>query len=594
MNRIFQILILCFTLGLIVFSCAKDEVIENDVVTTIPDSQEIVNGTVYGRVMNEDGTPLSGVTVNVMTGIQPQSIQTDSEGYFLFRNLDNKGKSTFLQFDSPGKFRAFRRYSIIADRFNYTEVKMMDKQIIGSVSSEAGGELNHPSGARIDLPSEGIIDENGAIYTGDVNVAMAWVDPSAQDLAARMIGDLSGIDEKGSRRALSTYGMLQIELLSDSGSELNLGENQFAELRFPVPSDMVNNAPESIPLWSYNEIKGTWIQEGQAELVGSEYVGLVSHFSSWNVDFMQDPIEISGLVEWNIQGDTVGGAYLQVYVCSDRIGRKGGWLCDAGEFLFYNFPKNEEFELKIFDHCGNKIFSESYGPYQENTDLGTIQVVSSSAVVLVEGNALDCDGIPILNGLVNVVTTSGVQTFPIDDNGEFEFSVDLCAGGSATMKIIDIKNLLEFETTIDDTQSIWRFPNTTVCDNLEEYLLINIDGNETIYTDRLEFWIAKDSLNQIDISTIRHISVGGNEANFTIQFLSPMSVPSTATTFFFSFWLGQGEFYYLNDVADMNIEIQEHDSNSGGIIRGTYSGTVINEFDNSDHLISGEFLILVD
>jgi hypothetical protein len=35
-------------------------------------------------------------------------------------------------------------------------------------------------------------------------------------------------------------------------------------------------------LWSFDEAKGLWKEEGQAIKTGSNYVGDVSHFSFWN------------------------------------------------------------------------------------------------------------------------------------------------------------------------------------------------------------------------------------------------------------------------------------------------------------------------
>jgi len=192
--------------------------------------------------------------------------------------------------------------------------------------------------------------------------------PTDEDLAQLMIGDLSGINFQGNLVTLRTMGMIQVELIAEDGSELNIVPQLPATLRFPIPEEVRSAALPTIPLWSYDENGGVWVEEGEAFLNGNFYEGEVTHFSSWNVDFFMDPIEITGVVSFTVEENTgaegtIGGSFLQIYVSSERIGRKGGWLCDDGSFRFFNFPKDEVFDLTILSRCDDILFQETFGPF---------------------------------------------------------------------------------------------------------------------------------------------------------------------------------------------------------------------------------------
>jgi hypothetical protein len=69
-----------------------------------------------------------------------------------------------------------------------------------------------------------------------------------------------------------------------------------AELTFPIPAGMESNPPATIPLWSFNEEKGIWIEEGFATLQGNVYVGTTTHFSWVNLDEPARRVTIKGKV----------------------------------------------------------------------------------------------------------------------------------------------------------------------------------------------------------------------------------------------------------------------------------------------------------
>lgn len=596
-------------------SCAEEGIIQETPRVSIPEPQELVTATLYGQVLDETGAPIPDANVTFRSGLTPMQVVTDEDGYFLIEDVDNKGRAAYVSVTYPGKFEAFRKFSLVAYRNNYTEIKMMDRDVIGTIESATGGTLTQDDGASIDLPANGIVRDNGQTYVGEVSVAMSWIDPSAEDLSQRMVGDLSGVDLDGNLRSLSSMGMLQVELIASDGSLLNLGNDQTAELTFPIPASLLSDATSSIPLWSYDELEGTWIQEGEAQLEGDTYIGEVSHFSSWNVDFMTDPIEITGQVKWEVEKDpgqdtTIGGSYLQVYVCSDNIGRKGGWLCEDGSFRFYNFPKDEKFQLKVYDKCGNEIYVETYGPYSNDEDLGMIIVETNEDLfVRISGNALNCDGDPVTNGTVIVSQGENADHYPLNENGEFEIGYAYCEGFDIGVEIIDYDNAQgSGELIITNGESNAEFKDTRVCEELENFISLDIEGIGSIiltpwnYLTNFGITTGADSLGIAD--TLTHFTIlhesedQTNRATFYMTFEIPQDYESNPNfdlgnvpVFEFSYASELLECYNFEE-AQIIISFTTFEPQFEGTAAGTFTGTIKCSEDfagGTERNISGSF-----
>jgi len=596
-----QLLLLALSLFLLV-SCADEGIIDESPRVTTPEPQELVTSTLYGRVIDKQDQPIADASVTYKSGLAPQQVRTDELGYFTIPNTDNKGRAAFISITSPGKFEAFRRFSLLADRTNYTEVKMMERSIIGTIDAAIGGQVNHASGASVDLPAGGIITSQNTTYQGDVDVAMTWIDPSLDDLAQRMVGDLSGIDEDGNTRSLSTMGMLQVELIGEGGELLNLGEGESATLTFPIPQELMASATPMIPLWSYDENAGTWMQEGNAVLEGSNYIGEASHFSSWNVDFMTDPIEITGRVVWPTEDDNgeeseTGGTYLQVYVCSELIGRKGGWLCDDGSFRFYNFPKDERFQLKVTDKCGNNIFQESYGPFSTDEDLGTISVGGdNSSLVHISGNAITCDGDPVSNGVVLISQGENLDKFPLNDDGTFDIGYAYCPDIVIGVEIVDLDaNQISAELIVMPGETSAMFSDISACEELETFIIFTIEGIDTIslFTENYIFLPSTDPAD-IEIYTMIH----GDETTTERSFLfSVFSLPldfemnpemSLADVVFDDFAYVGGDLSCVKGaLRTMTVTFETFDNRVGGIARGTFEGEISCDEEGGNNNVTG-------
>ncbi len=251
-----------------------------------------VNTSIRGIVVDESKTPLSGVNVS----FAGMNTATDENGWFRFNDVEVDKNRAFVKAETSGYFQGSRTFIPSENGTSLVRIMMLQKNVIGTVSASSGGELSTSSGAKVNLPANGFIDESGNAYNGIVAVSAKWLDPTHEDIAVFMPGDLLGEDAAGQEQGLESFGMMAVELTGTSGQELNLSKN--ATLTFPVPASLLGAAPSTIPLWSFDEEEGIWKEEGSADLVGNEYIGQVSHFSFWNCDAPFPLVELEGLLEY--------------------------------------------------------------------------------------------------------------------------------------------------------------------------------------------------------------------------------------------------------------------------------------------------------
>ena len=155
----------------------------------------------------------------------------------------------------------------------------------GSLSEQARRQGKPPDGCgpgiRVQIPANSLVDSAGNPPSGPVQVALTTVDLAAPD---GMPGDYSARDSSGDPFVMESAGAGTVEITGAAG-RYNLAPGNSAQITIPVnPAQLGGAPPPTIPLLSYDEQQGLWVQEGTATLVGGTYVGKVSHFSEINTD----------------------------------------------------------------------------------------------------------------------------------------------------------------------------------------------------------------------------------------------------------------------------------------------------------------------
>lgn len=574
MKHLVRLLALVLLLGLT--QCVQDEIRET--VSSIEHrSKPIVLSSLWGSVLDENGQPLPGASVTLNSSQSPITTTTDDKGHFFFRDISNLGKSAFITVRNEGFFDGFRRVGLIEGSYNVTDIKLNALQNVGSVMSNTGGSVSLPSGAKVQLPAGGIVNAQGQKYSGSVNVAMAWIDPSSANLRQEVVGDLSGIDDQGQIRALSTFGMMQVSLFDPSGNELNLADDAQATLTFPIPNSLISKAPQSIPLWTYDEAQGYWIEEGSAEIQGSNYVGEVSHFSSFNVDTKGDIMELRGKIKRIIDGDTSAVSYSQVFIEGDNINVTGGNLSHDGCFVFVNFPQGEIFTLTVLDECGVELFKQIYGPYDEDTDLGTIMINDAQDISKIFGTALDCNDLPVMNGEAILTVNERTYYAPIQDNGYFEFGVNSCDARQAEIIIYDFDTNNESLVMAFDVDITNDLGEIAVCEEIEEFVSLDIDGENYRWYSGILHSVVFNQNTGMDVEQI--VASMNFQLIYDLVVAPAMFQENIAMSLNSLDSLDAPFSYVSNEEFYSIIEFTDKGTEEGELVAGSYSGVAIKRED---------------
>jgi hypothetical protein len=458
---------LSVVLLLFALSCDKDDDVEN----VVTDAEEMANDnegltldlgvvistTITGTVLNIDGKPLSEVKITIGS----ESLFTDINGSFVFEDAQVHEKLGYIKASKPGYINGSRSIYPSRDKVNTVSIMLLRPRNVATVNSGEEATVELFGNALLDLKGD-YIDASGNPYDGAVNVSLNYLYPSQSNVLTAMPGMLYGARENGDGTGMETYGMMEVSLTSGSGDPLNLAPDSAATLSFPIDTDQQATAPTTIPLWSFDEDKGYWLEEGAAQKIGNMYVGEVSHFTWWNVD---DPVEVVDVcLEFELDnGQPLAGNYVTIKRnATDRFLFTG--LLGPDGLLCGKFPKGETFTLKVYGDpgCVDVLYYEAQlGAYNDDS---TEQVIIDSNVIT-------------STRLTATVTTCGGNVL---DEGVAYIYRTLFSGNSLSHGPIIIRDgILDYQMTYCDTQEYVLLiidPNTG---ESSDFIPINISGSIT-------------------------------------------------------------------------------------------------------------------
>ncbi|RYY41076.1 MAG: carboxypeptidase regulatory-like domain-containing protein [Chitinophagaceae bacterium] len=567
--------------ALAVGSCQKqvDYAGGPDVQPVLPDP---ITATLQGNVLDENGSPATGVTVKVGS----QTASTDSRGYFRITGAALDKHQTLVTAAKSGYFKAYRSFAATSGA-NQVTIKLIKRTITGTVDGAAGGDATLANGSKVSLPANGVVDAaTGAAYTGAVKVFAAYIDPSAQDIGQTIPGSLLANDKDGRRVVLNSFGMLAVELEGASGQKLQIKSGQNAVLTTAIPTAAQASAPATIPMWYVDEATGIWKEEGSATKVGNTYVGNVPHFSFWNCDQPMNAVNLSltlqGANNQPLSNTTVrlrrpgNGWWTVSYGVTDSLGQVAGMV-----------PANEQLTLEVLDNCWTVVYTQNIGPFSSNTALPTITAtMSTSALTTVSGTLVDCSNAPVTSGYAIIVLNNFVQYAGVNSSGQFSVNILSCSG-SGIIQVIGIDNATAAQSAV---ASVPFAPGTTSVGTISactqsasEYINYTIDGGAQVSLvagDSLSYYAGQQGatswttyISGDNMSTPRH--------NLSMSFTSPTA---TAGTYPLASLYVDGQ---QNSSFTVTTTVNVWPPTLGDYITGTFTGSYVTG--SGTHTLSGSY-----
>lgn len=217
----------------------------------------------------------------------------------------------------------------------------------------------------VSLSANSLVDSDGNVATGDVTAEITVIDPSVDP--ELMPGTFETIDPAtGNASQIESFGAVSVTFEDSEGNEYNLSPDQTATVRIPLGTNS-DSAPDTIPLYYFDDQSGYWVEEGTATLVsdpsGDYYEGTVSHFTTWNADMLYDSVEISGCVQ-NAAGEALRYASIRTQGV-DYSGRAYGYSDQNGQFTV-SAKQNSEILLTATSMQGaSRTYTRSTGSDDE-------------------------------------------------------------------------------------------------------------------------------------------------------------------------------------------------------------------------------------
>ena len=280
---------------------------------------------VTGIIVNEAGAPLSGVQVTVNNGA---AISSNNSGAFSIDNAAFTDGRVFVLCKKDGYFNSSKGTIAHDEAVTTVKITMTPKQDVRSFVPSAGINTASNDGFHIQIPGNGIVTAAGVNFNGTVKMALRYINPESANIAGQMPGgDFRAINNEHKDVQLYSYGAVEVELKSASGENLQLKAGTEATLTIPIATGQQATAPQTIPLWYFDEGKGKWIEDGSAQRQGNQYVGNVKHFTPWNLDVDGPAAIVKGHVT-SCQNTPLGGATV-------RVGQSSAITDDKGFYEMY-------------------------------------------------------------------------------------------------------------------------------------------------------------------------------------------------------------------------------------------------------------------
>lgn len=572
-------------LSLFLFQCQKDVSYIGGPDTITPITPDPIMANLQGNIVDENNQPAAGVSIIVGNN----TALTNATGYFRINDAALDKNTSLVTAEKAGYFKGYRVFSATTGT-NQIVIKLVKKNIAGTITAASGGTATLTNGAKISLPANSVVMASTSnAYTGDVKVYASYINPGATDISQTVPGSFMATDKDGKRVTLSSFGMLAVELESAAGEKLQVKTGAVATITCPIPAAELTAAPATIPLWYVDEQTGVWKEEGTATKQGNSYVGEVKHFTYWNCDYPYEAVTLTftlknadGLPLVNVPVKvTPAGVWGAAHGYTDSLGQVRGLV-----------PANKDLVLEITDPCGNAAYTQHLLPLTKNTNLGVINVsFTTPSLVAFKGTLLNCSGQPVKNGTAIISFNNIIRYAATNDNGEFATSFLTCAGfTTATVIGVDQTSQQQGATnTVNIVAPLTNAGNITACGTSSvQFINYTVDGTDYIINSTANDSIIGFSINQ---GTTNNVNITGSQKLTPANYLKFVVRNATAAGTFPMGEMGLNHYRTIVLKPAFNVTFTTFANAAGEFYEGTLSGQFTADSTTTVHTISSTFKV---
>jgi hypothetical protein len=544
-------------------------------------SGDHVTANLTGRITDPENVPVQGAIVKAGS----ESVTTDINGTFQIKNVRIDKNAGFVKVEKPGFFQGSRTLTVNAGATNYISIQLIKKNVSGAINGNSSGTVTIANGGTIAFtPGSFINTANNTAYTGTVSVSAFFLDPAAANFNQIMPGTLRGINATNEETGLQSFGMMAVELNGAAGEKLQLASGKPATVTFPIPADLLAQAPATIPLWRFNDTTGLWKEEGTATRQGNNYVGTVTHFSFWNCDYPYALVDFKAVIK-DQAGHPLFPAKVELKATDDPVSSYGYGYTDSDGKVSGKIPAGKTFQLKVFGTCQNALHSQTIGPFSGKGDIGTVTVANEAmSQVTFSGTATNCTMGAVANGFVDVSIES-THYRGLITNGSFNITVTRCSNATTTVGITayDLDaNQNGAVANVAITGNTVQVGQLSACGNaIAAFVNYTLNGAATSFVPPADsLMLIKNTGNSFSLYANRR-----NQSNEMVYLSFTASGTGSVPGSYIN--IAKGNNSYMNQGA-FTVNITEF-GNAGGYVSGNLSTTLKDSFSTSKPSINLTF-----
>jgi len=580
MKKSYILFFLLFVISsLFIYSSCSESVTEPEPEPTT------VTTTISGIVFDESNAPIVGAEIKSAN----QTAITNSSGGFTFSKIKVPKSRFVVNASKSGYFDG--SYSDVPKANGTSNIKiyLMNAGITQTVPAATGGEATLPNGSKVKLDANSVVNTDGSAYSGNVNLNVGYLDPTSENFANLIPGgDMQAQTTNNTQTTLYSYGIIRVNMKNDAGTDLQIKSGNTSEITVDIPPSMEGSAPATIPLWYYDDATGLWKEEGVATKQGDKYVGTVAHFSDWNCDTPEGTATVKGLV--------VDCNSLPVPGINVTIGQASAITGSDGKFE-RRVPANTAFDVQVLGTRNFGLTSQivSVPALAEGTtyDVGTLNV---DCPVYIKG-IVKC-GTVIKFGQVVISWDGGYNSQFTDAEGKFNLATDV--GKDAELSIYTLDNRYKNMniTTPTVRGDVLDLGIIEVCDQVVTGdNKFTVDGSGfsnktfTFSSDTNQVYGYFDPTDSLTVIWMYQVFAPDTILFWTSFKGTGLGTPTEVVMWFFhnsKYFIGSSDI--PGSVTTLNITKY---SGIGGLIEGTFSGTLVDIFGGPGVTISdGEFSVV--